>query len=899
MEPKSSKPAPKPEPARELDPASLLALARAAGEAQATVEGAHSSTVHALQALLQNYVSIVENVSEGLCCFDAEQRLILSNARYAEIYRLSPEDTKPGMTLREIVERRAAAGSWSTPVDQSIAEIEELQARAEPRSWVNTLPDGRLVKINHRPLPGGGWLSSHIDITDSQSASDERMTLQTVIDWVPDNLWVKDTHSRFVICNKATAERMGLAVAAVIGKSDRELCPPETAQGYLADEQRVIETGQPMIDKEEYVLSPNGQMTWILTTKVPLRNERGEIFGVVGVSRDISDRRRADLLRAGQAQILEQIAVGAPLETAMENLVRLVELQIPGTRGVVLLADAAGEHLRVCAAPNIDRTFVTALDNLKIGPDGLSSGTAVHRRQPVVVTDMLNDPLWADRRELVAAHAYRSCWSIPIVSPDDKPLGALTFYSQTTEPPTDEEFKIGEAAVHIAGIAIERKDSEERIRFMATHDSLTGLPNRALLKDRIDQALRFAQRSGHWATVVFIDLDNFKIINDTLGHNAGDELLKAVAERMVSCLRGVDTVVRLGGDEFVVLLVDQPRSPDVISATINKLQAAIVAPLDIAGQTLRVTCSIGAANYPGDGVDADALLANADAAMYRAKDLGRDNFQFYTPDLNVKVRDEFLLQEALRTAVERREFILHYQPQVDMTTGAIFAVEALIRWNHPTLGLMPPNRFIPIADKTGMIVGIGDWVLHEACRQNKEWQDAGLPKIKVSVNVSARQFAERNFTARVEDALKSSGLEAKYLELELTESLIMRDTALAIDTMNALQRLGIQLAIDDFGIGYSSLSALKTFPVARLKIDKSFIKGLPTSMDDRAVTTAVISLGKKLNLRIIAEGVENDEQMEFLRENKCDELQGFRFSEPIPPAAIEEFLRGTRKGKKA
>ncbi len=510
---------------------------------------------------------------------------------------------------------------------------------------------------------------------------------------------------------------------------------------------------------------------------------------------------------------------------------------------------------------------------------------------------MLGDPLFADFRDQVAASPYRSCWSIPITSPTEKPLGVFSLYYETAQVATDEELHIGEAACHIAGIAIERKLSEERIHFMANHDALTGLPNRALLQDRLEQALRYAQRADHWVTVAFIDLDNFKIINDTLGHTAGDELLKTVASRMVSCLRSVDTVVRLGGDEFVVLLVDQQKSADRIAATVAKMRAAISAPLEISGQTLRVSSSIGLANYPNDGKDADTLLANADAAMYRAKDLGRDNYQFYTPELNAKVRGELQLQEALRGAVERQEFVLLYQPQVDMLTGHAFAVEALIRWNHPTQGQIPPNDFIPIADQTGLIVPIGDWVLQEACRQNKAWQNEGLTPIKVCVNVSARQFAEKNFVGRVTNALHKSGLDSRYLELELTESLIMRDVGQAIGTMNELQRLGVQIAIDDFGTGYSSLSALKTFPVARLKIDRSFIKGLPTNVDDRAVTTAVISLGKKLNLRIVAEGVENDEQIAFLRKSKCDELQGFRFSRPIPPDQIGGFLE--RQNKRA
>jgi EAL domain-containing protein (putative c-di-GMP-specific phosphodiesterase class I) len=307
---------------------------------------------------------------------------------------------------------------------------------------------------------------------------------------------------------------------------------------------------------------------------------------------------------------------------------------------------------------------------------------------------------------------------------------------------------------------------------------------------------------------------------------------------------------------------------------------------------------MGIANYPNDGIDAKTLLANADAAMYRAKEIGRDNFQFYTPELNAKVHDRLLLQEEVRKALVHSEFVLHYQPQVDLRTNRIFAVEALIRWRHPTLGTIAPARFIPIAEETGLIVPIGDWVLREACRQNRAWQDAGLPPMTMCVNVSARQFRERNLIQSVVSALSESGLEAKYLELELTESMIMQDIDQAVATMRHLNGLGVQLSIDDFGTGYSSLSALKTFPVGRLKIDKSFINDLSSNENDRAVAGAVISLGQKLNLRVIAEGVETDAQIAFLRDNNCDEMQGYLFSKPLPASDVEKLLKA-RSGNSA
>jgi diguanylate cyclase (GGDEF)-like protein len=503
----------------------------------------------------------------------------------------------------------------------------------------------------------------------------------------------------------------------------------------------------------------------------------------------------------------------------------------------------------------------------------------------------MSDPLWADYRELASAHGLRSCWSTPILSHHGAVLGTFAMYSKEVREPAPAEMRLVEVATRIAGIAIERRLAEDRIHFMANHDELTGLPNRTLLKDRLTQALLYAEQYDRWATVAFIDLDNFKFVNDSLGHNAGDELLKIVANRMVHCVGATDTVVRLSGDEFVILLFDQPKSIDIITAVLQKIQAAIAEPICVDGHDFQVTCSIGLANYPNDGTDVDMLLANADAAMYRAKEIGRDNFQFYAPECNTKVHEKFLLQKELRSAIARSEFELVYQPQVDLRTGRLFAVEALIRWPNPMRGMVPPAKFIPIAEETGLIVPIGDWVLREACRQNKSWQDAGLPPMAICVNVSARQFKEKNWVRRVASTLGETGLDARYLELELTESLIMQDVEQAIATMRELQILGVQLSIDDFGTGYSSLAALKRFPVARLKIDKSFIDDIPDDENDKAVAGAVISLGQKLNLRVIAEGVETEAQVAFLRENNCDEMQGYYFSKPLPASDLEKLIR--------
>ncbi|RWB33201.1 EAL domain-containing protein [Mesorhizobium sp.] len=875
--------------------ANLAALAKLTTASYENLERELRATIATLEGQALRFETAIDNISQGICFFDADERLILCNRRYAEIYRIAPEQLQPGVTLGEIVERRVAAGTSAMATDAYLAMARAVNSGTASRNWAAELADGRTIQIRHQPMPDGGWVATHEDVTEltaNRLIVDERISLQTLIDWVPDYMWVKDTESRFVVANRAIASDSGKDKASdMIGLTDFDLHAPELAQRFRAIEQDVLRTGRPMIDEEEFVVDASGAGKWFSSTKVPLRNVQNDIFGLVGIARDITARKQADVLRDGQAHILEMIATSAPLEDVLDRLMRLVESQLTGIFGSVLLLDKDGGHLHHGAAPSLSKDYTSAIDGVATGPKVGSCGTAAHRREPVIVADIMQDPLWEDYRELAAAHGYRSCWSTPILSHQGAVLGVFAMYSTTVREPTDAETRLIDFTTRIAGIAIERKLAEDRIHFMANHDALTGLPNRALLEDRLSQAILYAQRYDRWVTVVFIDLDNFKLVNDTLGHNAGDELLKTVAARMVECVRATDTVVRLGGDEFVIVLFDQPTNVDLIAETLQKIRMAIAEPVRLGAHRLRATASIGIASYPKDGTNPDALLANADAAMYRAKEFGRDNFQFYAPEFNTTAHEKFVLQEELRNALVRSEFTLVYQPQVDLRSGQVFAVEALVRWNHPTRGTIPPTAFIPTAEETGLIVPIGDWVLHEACRQAKAWQDAGLPPMTVCVNVSARQFRERNLISRVVNALTESGLEAGYLELEVTESLIMQDIDLAVATMNELQSLGVQISIDDFGTGYSSLSALKTFPVARLKIDKSFINDLAADENDQAVASAVISLGQKLHLRVIAEGVETDDQVAFLRKNNCDEMQGYHFSKPVSASDIEELLR--------
>jgi diguanylate cyclase (GGDEF)-like protein/PAS domain S-box-containing protein len=684
--------------------------------------------------------------------------------------------------------------------------------------------------------------------------------------------------------NRRGAELSGMRRGMLVGKSLDVAFPHCRDDGMFDKLVSVALTAA--VEEHEWIHErPDTSSVWLQRQVVRVED------GVVAIVRDISSRKRAEVRRAEQNRVLEMIATSTPLEEVLSYMTRLLESQIAGAVCVALLCDEDGQHLKLGAAPSLAEQHHKQIHGSVIGPDSEPSGRAIHWRQPVYISDVAQDACLLQKMEGYGLHDYGACWALPILSHDGSALGALTLFVRDPHEPTAVEAQAIAMATRICGIAIERSQAEERIRHMANHDALTGLPNRTLLSDRLNQVLLHAQRYQRGVTVVFIDLDNFKLINDSLGHRAGDDLLKTVAARMVRCVRRTDTVVRLGGDEFVIVLFDQAQNDGGITSSVEKIRDAILEPIELNGQTFQVTCSMGLASYPNDGTDGETLLMNADAAMYRAKEMGRNNYQLYTAEMNIKVHDKLRLQEQLRHALANEEFRLVYQPQVDLRTEKIFGVEALLRWDHPTEGPVFPATFIPLAEQTGLIVPIGDWVLHTACGQNKAWQDAGIPPMTMSVNVSARQFLQKDWVGRVAHALAVSGLDAQYLELELTESLIMQDLDGAIATMTELQAMGVRLSIDDFGTGYSSLSALKHFPIVRLKIDQSFVRELPDGEDNRAIARAVISLGRQLNLKVIAEGVETERQLDFLRDNDCHEIQGYHYSKPVSPSELERLVR--------
>ncbi|MFA5242736.1 MAG: EAL domain-containing protein [Sulfuricella sp.] len=470
--------------------------------------------------------------------------------------------------------------------------------------------------------------------------------------------------------------------------------------------------------------------------------------------------------------------------------------------------------------------------------------------------------------------------------------GSMFWNELLIAPVRDEQNRV----THFIGVqndASERLNYQAQLEHQATHDALTGLANRSLLGDRLEQAIVFARRAGRLVAVMMIDIDRFKLVNDTLGHACGDALIREVGGRLSRCVRPGDTVARLGGDEFMVVMSDMASEDDAATLARHLIET-VATPMKLDCHDMIVTASLGVALYPKDGEQAADLMKNADVAMYRAKDLGRNSFQFYSPEFNARTLERLELETRLRGALKQGELVLHYQPQADLQSGRVIGAEALIRWNHPVLGMVSPADFIPLAEETGLIVPIGEWVIETACRQLKAWQDEGLPDMVLSVNVSARQFQQENLSRVVEQALRQNEVEARCLDLEVTESAAMRNPDQTIAILRQLKEIGVKVSLDDFGTGYSSLNYLKRFPIDTLKIDRSFVHDITTDPDVAAIALSVISLAHSLKLGVIAEGVETEAQLSLLRRHRCDRMQGFFFSRPVPAGEFAAMQRAGR-----
>ena len=596
------------------------------------------------------------------------------------------------------------------------------------------------------------------------------------------------------------------------------------------------------------MMAADGRAVWLhdIVRVIPFNGKPKEL---VGVMLDITERKTAETRKRLTQVAFDNAAEGILITDADERIID-VNLGFTSITGYSR-EEVIGQTARTLSSGMHDRTFFRGMW-LDLATQGQWQGEIWNRRKNGEIF-----PEWL---------------SINTVRDDH---GKLTHY------------------VAVFSDITLRKQSEERMHHLANHDALTQLPNRNLLHERIEHALRLAQRSKSRAAILFLDLDRFKIINDTLGHEVGDQMLIEVASRLQSCLRDVDTIARQGGDEFVILIENFTDAQYLVSVA-RKILAVLSAPFVLGGHELFISASIGISVYPDDGREMGVLLKNADVAMYRSKDQGRNTYQFYSARSNVHSLEKLALESSLRRALDRNEFELHYQPKVNPFTDQITGVEALLRWNHPDLGMVSPAQFISLAEETGLIIPMGEWVLREACRQTRKWHEAGLPLFSVAVNLSARQFRDEHLRSMVHAALATSGLTPEYLELEITESMIMQNVEHAIEVLHDVRDMGANVSIDDFGTGYSSLGYLKRFPIDTLKVDRSFVQDVADDADDAAITKAVIALAHSLNLKVVAEGVETHEQFTFLRQQGCDMIQGYIYSKPLPAEQLEHVLvKGT------
>ncbi|HEX7151940.1 MAG TPA: EAL domain-containing protein [Thermoanaerobaculia bacterium] len=687
-----------------------------------------------------------------------------------------------------------------------------------------------------------------IDITDRKLAEnalrESEMRYRTLVERMREGLAQNDTNGVIQFVNERLCEMTGYSREEMVGRHPLDFLLAFPKEDGPLMRQKTALRMQGISDQYEIrVRRKDGIVLWLEIGAAPVFDGHGNVIGSIGVHNDVTARRAAEAaLREseGRYRLMAENSTDVISRSTIEGRIVYASDAIRHLLGY--------EPVEVVGRSSFD--FIAPEDHPIVRRATFSLDAAVG----------------------TTTYSYRAI----------RKDGSLVWFESTSRALVDPHSGNVEEIVSVTRDITERKTAEEQIEYQAYHDALTGLPNRLLFRDRLTVALAHAKRQQHLLAAMFLDLDRFKYVNDTLGHSVGDELLKAIAVRLQSMLREEDTIARMGGDEFTILLADLASAEDAAKIA-QKLIDAIAQPVHLEGQDLYITTSIGIALYPNDGASAEQLLQNADNAMYRAKEAGRNGYQLCTPAMNSRALERLSLENALRRAIDRGELVLHYQPQIRLEDRSVTGMEALLRWNRPGMGLVSPATFIPIAEETRLIVPIGEWVLREACRQAKLWQRTRFPSLRMAVNLSARQFQQSDLRKVIVSALEESGLSPSSLELEITESTAMLNTDRTIATLRELREIGVKIAVDDFGTGHSSLSYLRHFPIDRVKIDREFVQELDASRSNRAIVSAVINMAHGLHLGVTAEGVETEAQMQFLAEVGCEEVQGFLFGRPVHP----------------
>ncbi|HEY5993204.1 MAG TPA: EAL domain-containing protein [Gallionellaceae bacterium] len=693
--------------------------------------------------------------------------------------------------------------------------------------------------LAYRPLVG--------TINNLEQASEARRkyeaSLRSMLDNLPSMAWLKNTEGRYLAVNQKFADACGKTdVMELLGKTSVEICPEWMINRFYEDDQAIMESGRQALN--EIKVTDHGEERWYEVYRSPILDEQDSVLGITGYVRDITARKKSE----------EQLRLTAKIfESSHDSII------ITDTSGTIISVNPAFTRI----------TGYSAEEAIGQNPRILNSGKQSKEFYADMWGDLGRNGYWNgeiwNRRKDGASYVGR----LSISALRDE-TGRVTHFVGATSDIT--EFKL----------------AQERVRHLAYYDQLTGLPNGSLLRDRVNQLITSSLRDRREFALIFIDLDNFKNVNDSLGHHVGDLLLQSIAGRMRTAVREMDTVARMGGDEFVVVLPDV--GAEGAQQVARKIIGQVTNSFGIGAHRITMTTSAGIGVFPKDGNDIEAILKNAELALYRAKSKGKNDYAFFTEDMNTLAVERLRMENDLRNALLNEDLVLYYQPQVSMTTGKVIGMEALVRWPHPTQKMIPPDQFIGVAEESDLIIQLGEWTIHEACRQMKQWQRHGLQILPVAVNISAKQMRHADFYDSIESALRKTGLESKYLELELTERAMMMDMDRSLAVMNRVGVMGVKFAVDDFGTGYSSLAYLKHLPLDKLKIDKSFVRDIAIDENDREISNTIIQLAHGLNLSVVAEGVETQQQMSILLGQGCDGAQGYLFSRPLPSHEVAAFL---------
>jgi diguanylate cyclase (GGDEF)-like protein/PAS domain S-box-containing protein len=820
-------------------------------------------TEEALRLSEEKYRTIIENTEDGYVELDLRGNFRFFNEAISKMHGYSGLELLK-LNYRDIMDEENAQKIYvkyhkvfSTGEPEKGYEYEIITKHGQRRNLETSIS---LIKNSAgRTVAFRGIVRDRTEHKKAEEAlrqSEEKY--RSILENIEEGFFEVDLAGSFTFFNHSTCKLLGYSEEEMIGMNYRQYTDKDTSKEVFQTFNGIYKTGLPVKDFDWLIVRKDGSRRYV-SASISLRTDSsGQPAGFQGFTHDVTERIHAEFQKEAALEALRESE--DKYRSILENI-QEAYFEVDLTGNFTFFNDS------LCRITGCSRDELRGANYTKFS-DKENSRKVFTTFNNIYITGEPTDGVdWLIIRKDGEKKYIESSVSLK-KDASAKPIGFKGVIRDITE----------------------RKRIEQELNYMATHDTLTGLPNRLMFSQLLNQAIQSGKRNKKLLAVLFIDLDRFKIINDSLGHDAGDQLLQQIAKRFRESLRAVDVVGRLGGDEFVILIEDF-KDLSQVKKVAHKILFAAMRPMVIFNEECRVTASIGISVYPKDGRDEQTLMKNADIAMYFAKEEGKNNYQFYTTDIKAQSNENLSIETNLRRALERNELYLDYQARLDFKTNKITGVEALLRWNNQYLGPVTPTKFIPVAEDTGLIVPIGKWVLKTACTQNVVWQRQGLPAVCMAVNLSLRQLIDDNLLDDIRDTLNESGMAPHLLELEITESMVMHNPSRLISILTKIKEMGVRLAIDDFGTGYSSLAQIKHFPIDTLKVDRSFIRNLPQDSEDKAITEAIITMGKTLSLTVVAEGVETLEQENYLREHICDEMQGFYFSKPVSPDKFADLLR--------